>query len=1646
MKYGGIKRIMCVILVFAFLVGQIQTTGVASENLATWTVTGENPMRLKVLGDIATKFNPGAVGNGRPLVELVKGKLPPEIELAEDQRKRIIKKLRAAVNLAIFLHLKNRDKIPPKHHLRAKKTLSNLFSFRSNLEKDLYFYDASDTVTTPEDYLAGFSYGKKIGKDPLLLERLNAIGVLRLAQDLYHDAVPEYLKIKKGKFISEEVARDSHKIIYKEIQTAIFGEDEVKALGEDYRAFIEEALFLKEEVTEIIELAEEYIVKVEMKEDFEERFNHLTACSLNPIVRIVGTSAMYMKAEADYDIAKRSRALKAFTAEKARYPVAAAIAQSALYGKAMYTTNGSNEKSALLKQTFENDINPIAKEIAAQALSGELTLMEILSGIQNQLLEKRNVYGSVRMDEIVKYEKMLKLDEALIKYMGHKVFNREKPEVSRKINALIESVWEVVNMEKPFADDTRKKLEIIVELDKFRAAKRVPIAGKAYAGVCYARLFGEGNWQYVIDFMREVKDLSGEQAEFKKFVFHNEDFLQLYLVSCFRSAEIFSKAEEKQPEMKQSMKMVIARVAFDELFGESSRNMFADVFSRETTAIIGKTDRIFTGFIEFYEKTGEYEKAIEFIDTMLRTSLFSHWMHIDGGAKYTGGTLKTDFSFQKEQLGKWRAKIVQKRNASSKLVQFMKEFGGEDASYPYFSEQTREGEVQDGGECRGNIRKFGASLQEIQSFDNYIRREGFSRLINLGEIINLKWEGETVLDLVYKEALSIFEALSGLDGDATILQNSEIKNWADFLRKIANLYLERNNRVKVMKIAETLKSKMKTIRIADNDICPALSAIQIDLGMYDEAEETIKTIDNEVTRIKLLIRMAGRQADKKRISEAKRVLQKVEEYCKKDALYEGLVAQDILSIKKKLKIPKGSIAKTIENKTKTNMRDIAYFPNKLRFLSYTALNEPELKGKIVYVRLGCDIPFDKKKALKDPLRITDPMRIDVALSTLEHILLNGGKVVLQPGWIGRPKGVDKNLSVIPVFLDIRKKLLDKKIIKCESEMILVPTDLETETAHSFYQNMDEIQRTVQKKLKRRSKVKIVCLENPRFDPEYDKGNRYITKKIAEMVDLAVFDDYNQQHRAVSDIKFLPELVPSYVGKHLGEEIQIADQLLKKIAEPDRKPFLLLLGGKKTDTKPGKVSKVTVALNLIKRGLMRRGDKILVGGGVSYAFLVAEEYLERIKNDSDKIDDAKVAKILTDDIKDIVGDSYISGEPLDTDEGLKEAHKRISIFAGLLLEAERRGIKVTLPRVHKIRNIKPGEVRTGQTEIPRGWYGIDIDGASITEYKDEAKGIGIGVAAGPMGIMDDPDIPSATEGTNEILKALAKETLENDAFTLSAGGETTQQAVKIDAKLTYRSVGGGMTLGVIEQQGETHGLIALSESARKFSEDKVLKNSDEENNENRQPNKLDITAQAEFLKYNLIEWRRRHPNEVLCIAMDDDIGKEQKAQIMPLWKILDIVKNMTDAEGNLVFPETKIKTIRRSASNGALMKEINAFLDSKELSKENIFLIGQKANIDAHRFDSLKNASWITGIDDSKAGMEVYLPVFEALALSIMSALGAEEASIKEYYDEISGEEISLRRLREMIKNKLIYILPKMDRKIKDLRQLYKTIQIIHIAV
>jgi hypothetical protein len=189
---------------------------------------GINPGRSAQLqADIATKLEPGAIGNGVPLMELAQGKLPQRASLGDNEHREIDQKLLEAIELAIKLSIANEAQVPEWHKARAKQALANLILLQNNLSKNAYLYNAD--IRGAEDYLLGFNLQEYRGFALEVVRGLYAISPQRLAQYVYHECVPETGVITE---------RDDHRVVYNEIQSAIFGKDEVAALKKDLREFI----------------------------------------------------------------------------------------------------------------------------------------------------------------------------------------------------------------------------------------------------------------------------------------------------------------------------------------------------------------------------------------------------------------------------------------------------------------------------------------------------------------------------------------------------------------------------------------------------------------------------------------------------------------------------------------------------------------------------------------------------------------------------------------------------------------------------------------------------------------------------------------------------------------------------------------------------------------------------------------------------------------------------------------------------------------------------------------------------------------------------------------------------------------------------------------------------------------------------------------------------------------------------------------------------------------------------------------------------------------------------------------------------------------------------------------------------------------
>jgi len=227
------------------------------------------------------------------------------------------------------------------------------------------------------------------------------------------------------------------------------------------------------------------------------------------------------------------------------------------------------------------------------------------------------------------------------------------------------------------------------------------------------------------------------------------------------------------------------------------------------------------------------------------------------------------------------------------------------------------------------------------------------------------------------------------------------------------------------------------------------------------------------------------------------------------------------------------------------------------------LNENQLEGKRVLVRVDFNVP------LNDELEITDDTRIRAALPTIKYLTSHQAKVILM-SHLGRPKGkVIEKLRLDPVARRL-SELLGQKVKKLDNC----------------------IGKEVEEEIMKLQAGEIALLENLRFHPEEEENNSEFSKSLAKLADVFVNDAFGTAHRAHASTVGVARILPSYAGFLMAREIEVLSNLIEN---PER-PFVVLLGGAKVS------GKIEVVQNLLSIA-----DRILIAGGMSYTCLAALGY-------------------------------------------------------------------------------------------------------------------------------------------------------------------------------------------------------------------------------------------------------------------------------------------------------------------------------------------------------------------------------------------------------------------------------------------------------
>ena len=233
-------------------------------------------------------------------------------------------------------------------------------------------------------------------------------------------------------------------------------------------------------------------------------------------------------------------------------------------------------------------------------------------------------------------------------------------------------------------------------------------------------------------------------------------------------------------------------------------------------------------------------------------------------------------------------------------------------------------------------------------------------------------------------------------------------------------------------------------------------------------------------------------------------------------------------------------------------------------MTIRTIDQIELKGKRVFIRVDFNVPQDEKG------NITDDTRILLSLPTVRFASDAGGKVILA-SHLGRPKGKRNPKFSLAPAAERLSKLIGKKVA-------LAP---------------DCIGEEVQKQIGEMKEREIVLLENLRFHPEEEKNEEAFSRALASLCDVYVDDAFGAAHRAHASTEGMTRFVKTVAaGFLMMKEI---DSLEKALVSP-QKPYVAILGGAKVSDKIGVI-----------QNLLDKVTTLLIGGGMAYTFLKGEGF-------------------------------------------------------------------------------------------------------------------------------------------------------------------------------------------------------------------------------------------------------------------------------------------------------------------------------------------------------------------------------------------------------------------------------------------------------
>lgn len=378
-------------------------------------------------------------------------------------------------------------------------------------------------------------------------------------------------------------------------------------------------------------------------------------------------------------------------------------------------------------------------------------------------------------------------------------------------------------------------------------------------------------------------------------------------------------------------------------------------------------------------------------------------------------------------------------------------------------------------------------------------------------------------------------------------------------------------------------------------------------------------------------------------------------------------------------------------------------------------------GKKVILRCDLNVP------LKDG-QITDDGRIRASLPTIKH-LVDQGAGVLICSHLGRPEGSpDAKYSLAPVAERL-EELLSQPVVFAEDTV-----GPKAKAAASLL-----------------SQGGVVLLENLRFnagEASKDEGERKLfANQLAELGDALVSDGFGVVHRKQASVYELAELLPSFAGLLISNELEVLERLT---LNPER-PYTVVLGGSKVSDKLGVIGH-----------LLPKVDRIVIGGGMVFTVLAAHGFK--------------------------VGKSLLEADQIET-------------VKGFLAQASELGVEVLIPSdIVVASGFAPDAefeiVAADQIESTRfgaTGIGLDIGPESAKRFAEAVASSKTVFWNGPMGVFEFANFAHGT-------KAIAQALTQVQGLGVVGGGDSAAAVRALgfsDSEFGHISTGGGASLEYLE---------------------------------------------------------------------------------------------------------------------------------------------------------------------------------------------------------------------------------------------------------